>query len=170
MSFKGQLEILIESQFDIGSPVYEERIAPQDVFAEIRWRGLSKSCCGQPLGGGDRIINAAIENGRIKDHGALGKGIEVQIQRVASYRERRAGCQANYRSHLPATEYLPYEALLIALAQGLAVKPVCDIAVCVPAPYLAQVLALKATESNLSVIDVGVQDVSMQAAGANYSE
>jgi triosephosphate isomerase len=62
------------------------------------------------------------------------------------------------------------EALLTALAQGLAVKPVCDIAVCVPAPYLAQVLALKATESNLSVIDVGAQDVSMQAAGAYTGE
>ena len=62
------------------------------------------------------------------------------------------------------------EALLTALAQGLAVKPVCDIAVCVPAPYLAQVLAMKAGESNLSVIDVGAQDVSTQASGAYTGE
>ena len=62
------------------------------------------------------------------------------------------------------------EALLTALAEGLAVKPGCDIAVCVPAPYLAQVLALKAGESNLSVIDVGSQDVSTQASGAYTGE
>lgn len=62
------------------------------------------------------------------------------------------------------------EALLNALAKGLAVKPGCDIAVCVPAPYLAQVLALKAGESNLSVIDVGAQDVSTQASGAYTGE
>lgn len=62
------------------------------------------------------------------------------------------------------------EALLTALAQGLAVKPGCDIAVCVPAPYLAQVLALKAGESNLSVIDVGAQDLSTQASGAFTGE
>ena len=62
------------------------------------------------------------------------------------------------------------KALLNALAQGLAVKPGCDIAVCVPAPYLAQVLALKAGESNLSVIDVGAQDVSTQASGAYTGE
>ena len=62
------------------------------------------------------------------------------------------------------------EALLTALAQGLAVRPVCDIAVCVPAPYLAQVLGLKAAESKLSVVDVGAQDVSTQAAGAYTGE
>ena len=62
------------------------------------------------------------------------------------------------------------EALLLALAQGLATRPVCDIAVCVPAPYLAQVLALKAAKSNLSVMDVGAQDVSKQSAGAYTGE
>jgi triosephosphate isomerase (TIM) len=62
------------------------------------------------------------------------------------------------------------EALLAALAQGLAVKPGCDIAVCVPAPYFAQVLALKAGESNLSVIEVGAQDVSTQTSGAYTGE
>lgn len=62
------------------------------------------------------------------------------------------------------------EALLAALAQGLAIKPACDIAVCVPAPYLAQVLALKATKTALGVVDVGAQDVSRQAAGAYTGE
>lgn len=62
------------------------------------------------------------------------------------------------------------EALLMALAQGLATKPACDIAICVPAPYLAQVLALKAAKSNLWVMDVGAQDVSKQAAGAYTGE
>ena len=62
------------------------------------------------------------------------------------------------------------EALLTALAQGLVVKPACDVAVCVPAPYLAQVLALKAANSRLSVIDVGAQDVSRHATGAYTGE
>ena len=62
------------------------------------------------------------------------------------------------------------EALLTALAQGLAVKPVCEIAVCVPAPYLAQVLALKTAQPKLSGIDVGAQDVSTQASGAYTGE
>lgn len=62
------------------------------------------------------------------------------------------------------------EALLTALAQGLVVKPACDVAVCVPAPYLAQVLVLKATDSRLSVIDVGAQDVSRHATGAYTGE
>ena len=62
------------------------------------------------------------------------------------------------------------EALLAALAQGLVVKPACDVAVCVPAPYLAQVLVLKATDSRLSVIDVGAQDVSRHATGAYTGE
>jgi triosephosphate isomerase len=62
------------------------------------------------------------------------------------------------------------EALLAALAQGLAVKPSCDIAVCVPAPYLAQLQALKAGNASLSAIDVGAQDVSAQASGAYTGE
>ena len=57
------------------------------------------------------------------------------------------------------------EALLAALAQGLSVKPACDVAVCVPAPYLAQVQLLKAT-----AIDLGSQDVSAQASGAYTGE
>ena len=62
------------------------------------------------------------------------------------------------------------EALLTALAQGLVMKPACDVAVCVPAPYLAQVLALKAAQPHLSVMDVGAQDVSAQASGAYTGE
>jgi triosephosphate isomerase len=62
------------------------------------------------------------------------------------------------------------DALLAALAQGLALKPVCDIALCVPSPYLSQVLALTATVPHLSMIDVGAQDVSKQASGAYTGE
>ena len=57
------------------------------------------------------------------------------------------------------------EALLTALAQGLSVKPACDIAVCVPAVYLAQVQALRVADINL-----GAQDVSAQASGAYTGE
>lgn len=62
------------------------------------------------------------------------------------------------------------ETLLNALAQGLSERPACRIAICVPAPYLAQVIALKADHSNLSVVDVGAQDVSSQATGAYTGE
>ncbi len=62
------------------------------------------------------------------------------------------------------------EALLVALAQGLAVKPACDVAICVPAPYLAQIQSLKTTVANLSVLELGTQDVSAQASGAFTGE
>ena len=62
------------------------------------------------------------------------------------------------------------EALLTALAQGLTVPPVCGVAVCVPAAYLAQVLALKSLHPVLSAIDVGAQDVSAHASGAYTGE
>ena len=62
------------------------------------------------------------------------------------------------------------EALLTALAQGLVMKPACDVAVCVPAPYLAQVLALRAANSSLSAIEMGAQDVSRHATGAYTGE
>ncbi len=62
------------------------------------------------------------------------------------------------------------EALLGALAEGLAVRPPCDVAVCVPAPYLAQVQALKSAQAGLSAIDLGAQDVSPQASGAYTGE
>jgi triosephosphate isomerase len=56
-------------------------------------------------------------------------------------------------------------ALLDALKQGLA-APACDVAVCVPAPYLAQVQALAAGSS----IGLGAQDVSAHAQGAYTGE
>ncbi|HEX5286089.1 MAG TPA: triose-phosphate isomerase [Polaromonas sp.] len=66
------------------------------------------------------------------------------------------------------------EALLAALADGLtrefAGSPSCDVVVCVPAPYLAQVQALKSAHPSLSALDVGAQDVSAQAAGAYTGE
>ncbi len=62
------------------------------------------------------------------------------------------------------------EALLSALAQGLATRPACDIAVCIPAPYLAQFQALKAALPDLAAIDVGSQDVSAQPVGAFTGE
>ena len=57
------------------------------------------------------------------------------------------------------------EALLAALAQGLSAKPTCDIAVCVPAAYVAQVQALA-----VAYINLGAQDVSAQPAGAYTGE
>ncbi len=57
------------------------------------------------------------------------------------------------------------EALLGALAQGWSIKPACDVAVCVPAPYLAQVQALK-----VAGIEMGSQDVSAHASGAYTGE
>lgn len=62
------------------------------------------------------------------------------------------------------------EVLLGALAQGLAAKPACDVAVCVPAPYLASVQLLKAGNPNLAVLAVGAQDVSAHAVGAFTGE
>ena len=62
------------------------------------------------------------------------------------------------------------QALLGALAQGLAAGPSCDVAVCVPAPYLAQVQALKSGNATLSAIHLGAQDVSAQATGAYTGE
>lgn len=58
------------------------------------------------------------------------------------------------------------EALLRALADGLAVRPGCDIAVCAPTIYLAQVQSLKAAVACLAAVDIGAQDVSAQASGA----
>ena len=62
------------------------------------------------------------------------------------------------------------EALLTALAQGLDAQPACDVAVCVPAPYLASVQALKAGNPKLASVAVGGQDVSAHAAGAFTGE
>ena len=57
------------------------------------------------------------------------------------------------------------EALLTALKQGLSAKTACDVAVCVPAPYLSQVQAFKAV-----AIDLASQDVSAQTSGAYTGE
>lgn len=62
------------------------------------------------------------------------------------------------------------EALMAALAKGLEVKPLCEIAVCVPAPYLAQVRALKSADSRLVPVELGAQDVSTHTAGAYTGE
>ena len=62
------------------------------------------------------------------------------------------------------------EALLDALARGLPPHLACDVAVCVPFIYLAQVQSLKAGRPALSTIDVGAQDVSAQASGAYTGE
>ena len=62
------------------------------------------------------------------------------------------------------------EELLTALAAGLGQSPSCEIAVCVPAPYLAQVQSLKLKNSALSAIEVGAQDVSAYASGAYTGE
>ena len=61
------------------------------------------------------------------------------------------------------------ESLLDVLAQGLG-KPSCEVAVCVPAAYLAQVQSLKAGKPALAVIKIGAQDVSAQASGAYTGE
>ena len=57
------------------------------------------------------------------------------------------------------------EALLAALAQSMSTRPACDVAVCVPAPYFAQVQSLKS-----AAIDLGSQDVSAQSSGAYTGE
>ena len=63
------------------------------------------------------------------------------------------------------------EALLTALAQGLVMKPACDVAVCVPAPYLAQVLALRAAKlpSSGTTAQVSIIVHSRVAGGARPS-
>ncbi|VTU31633.1 triose-phosphate isomerase [Variovorax sp. PBL-E5] len=57
------------------------------------------------------------------------------------------------------------EALVKALLQGIG-TPACEVAVCVPAPYLAQVQALVAR----SPIALGAQDLSAQPQGAFTGE
>lgn len=58
------------------------------------------------------------------------------------------------------------EALLAALAQGLSATNItCEVAVCVPAAYLAQVKSSKA-----NVVYLGAQDVSAQKSGAYTGE
>jgi triosephosphate isomerase len=57
------------------------------------------------------------------------------------------------------------EALVKALLQGIG-TPACEVAVCVPAPYLAQLQALVAR----SPIELGAQDLSAQPQGAFTGE
>lgn len=57
------------------------------------------------------------------------------------------------------------EALVTALRDGIG-APACEVAVCVPAPYLAQVQALVAG----SPVALGAQDVSAHAQGAYTGE
>jgi len=61
-------------------------------------------------------------------------------------------------------------ALLDALAQGLDQTPACEVAVCVPAPYLGQVQAIRSAQAGLSAIQLGAQDVSAHASGAYTGE
>lgn len=61
-------------------------------------------------------------------------------------------------------------ALLSAIAQGLSRPAQAEVAVCVPAPYLAQVAALKTELPALATLALGAQDVSHQAAGAYTGE
>ncbi|MGI4847020.1 MAG: triose-phosphate isomerase [Janthinobacterium lividum] len=58
------------------------------------------------------------------------------------------------------------EALLAAIQSGLGSTPACDIAVCVPAPYLAQCQSL----AGGTAIALGAQDVSEHEAGAFTGE
>lgn len=65
------------------------------------------------------------------------------------------------------------EALLTAMTKGLAEQPkpvACEVALCVPAPYLAQIQTLKSTHAHLSVIEIGAQDVSAWVSGAYTGE
>ena len=57
------------------------------------------------------------------------------------------------------------EALLMALAQGLATQSACDVAVCVPALYIAQLQSLK-----IAAIELGSQDLSPHVCGAFTGE
>lgn len=63
-------------------------------------------------------------------------------------------------------------ALLSALADGFAARSGAssEVAVCVPAPYLAQFGALAAAKPALSALALGAQDVSSQSAGAFTGE
>ena len=58
------------------------------------------------------------------------------------------------------------EALVKALLQGLEADPGCDVAICVPAPYLWQAKTLAAN----SPLSIGSQDVSAKTHGAYTGE
>ena len=61
--------------------------------------------------------------------------------------------------------------LLQAVLDGLATQaPACGVAVCVPAPYLAQVSQVLAAHAAGKAVALGAQDVSQHAAGAYTGE
>jgi len=62
------------------------------------------------------------------------------------------------------------EALLSALAAGMASKPACDVALCIPAPYLAQFASMLSRLPALACVALGAQDVSSQSSGAFTGE
>ena len=62
------------------------------------------------------------------------------------------------------------EQLLGALAAGLPSGSAAEVALCVPAPYLAQFRALAAQHAALQAVGLGAQDVSAQAGGAYTGE
>ena len=62
------------------------------------------------------------------------------------------------------------ETLLRALASGMASKPACDVALCIPAPYLSQFAALLSQLPALACVALGAQDVSSQPSGAFTGE
>lgn len=63
------------------------------------------------------------------------------------------------------------EALLESLGQTWSsASAACEVAVCVPAAYLAQVEALKARTPALASLQLGAQDVSVHASGAYTGE
>ena len=62
------------------------------------------------------------------------------------------------------------EALLGALVQGLPTQLNCEVAVCVPAPYLSQMQSMRLASKGLSAIQLGAQDVSSHELGAYTGE
>ncbi|MFI5445080.1 triose-phosphate isomerase [Polaromonas sp. UC242_47] len=62
------------------------------------------------------------------------------------------------------------EALLRDMQAGLPAQLPCEVALCIPAPYLAQFQALAGRLPGLAAIGLGAQDVSSQVAGAFTGE
>lgn len=62
------------------------------------------------------------------------------------------------------------EELLGAIAAGLPPGLSCEVVVCVPAVYLAQIQSLKLKHAALMAVDVGAQDVSAHVSGAYTGE
>ena len=62
------------------------------------------------------------------------------------------------------------EALLAELAMGIAPNSACQVAVCVPSVYLAQVRSLKSSLPGLAGLEFGAQDISSQTHGAFTGE